>query len=160
MRRCWPLTTIVMVEMAQGPLAQPPASPPSPSPPPQTSRSQKPEDIEVVRITTNLVQVDAVVTDKNGKVVTDLKPEEVQILEDDKPQKITHFSYNVIESAPVTPPAKPANFDKNAPPAPPVALKSEQVRRPMAIVVDDLGLSVASPNLVRQPLMKLVKDRT
>ena len=44
-------------------------------PPPPT---QKPEDVEVVRITTNLVQVDAVILDKNGNVVTDLKPEEVQ----------------------------------------------------------------------------------
>ena len=33
----------------------------------------KPDEIDVVRITTNLVQIDAIVTDKNGKQVTDLK---------------------------------------------------------------------------------------
>ena len=50
-------------------------------------------DEDVVRITTNLVQVDAIVTEKNGKPVTDLKPKEIQIFEDGKRQKITHFSH-------------------------------------------------------------------
>ena len=40
-----------------------------------SSSKQKPADGDVVRITTNLVQVDAVITDKTGKLVTDLKPE-------------------------------------------------------------------------------------
>ena len=59
---------------------------PSPSPTPQPSvTTQQPPPVseeDVVRITTNLVQVDAVITDKNGKPVTDLKPEEIQIFED------------------------------------------------------------------------------
>lgn len=46
-----------------------------------------------MRITTNLVQVDAVITDKDGKPVTDLKPEELQLFENNRSQKITHFSY-------------------------------------------------------------------
>jgi len=41
----------------------------------------------VVRITTNLVQVDAVVTDNKGKLVTDLKPEEIEIFEDGRSRK-------------------------------------------------------------------------
>ena len=161
MKRRHFLAVVLIAQLSAAASAQQPRTPitePPPPPRPHTQQ-QKPEDIEVVRITTNLVQVDAVVTDKTGKVVTDLKPEEVQILEDDKPQKITHFSYNVIESAPVTPPAKPANFDKNAPPAPPVALKSEQVRRTMAIVVDDLGLSFESTHFVRQALKKFVDEQ-
>jgi VWFA-related protein len=133
--------------------------PPPPLPQQPKTQPQKPEDVDVVRITTNLVQVDAVVTDKGGKVVTDLKPEEVQIFEDGKPQKITHFSYNVIETPVVPSPAKPATVDKNAPPAPPVALKPEQVRRTMAIVVDDLGLSFESTHFVRQALKKFVDEQ-
>ncbi|PYS83511.1 MAG: hypothetical protein DMF70_06575 [Acidobacteria bacterium] len=138
------LAVILIAQLSATAFAQQPRTPITepPPPPPQQPKTQqqKPEDIDVVRITTNLVQVDAVVTDRNGKVVTDLKPEEVQIFEDGKPQKITHFSYNVTESAVVAPPPKPANVDKNAPPTPPVALKPEQVRRTMALVVDDLGL--------------------
>src|SRR5229473_6668840 len=155
------LAVILIAQLSAATSAQQPRAPITEPPPPTQPQTQpqKPEDIEVVRITTNLVQVDAVVTDKNGKVVTDLKPEEVQILEDGKPQKITHFSYNVIQSALVTPPAKPANVDKNAPPAPPVALKPEQVRRTMAIVVDDLGLSFESTHFVRQALKKFVDEQ-
>jgi hypothetical protein len=37
---------------------------------PDPSSSQKPAEGDVVRITTNLVQVDAVITDKNGNPIT------------------------------------------------------------------------------------------
>jgi len=57
---------------------------------PSTQQNLPEED--VVRITTNLVQVDAVVTDKSGRLITDLKPGEVQIYEDGRQQKITHFT--------------------------------------------------------------------
>ncbi len=67
-----------------------PAPSPAASPTPQKPSSD--EDQDVVRITTNLVQVDVVVT-KDGKQVTDLKPEDFEIFEDGKPQRITNFSY-------------------------------------------------------------------
>jgi VWFA-related protein len=156
------LAVILITQLGAASAPQQPRTPiTEPPPPPQqpATQKQKPEDIDVVRITTNLVQVDAVVTDKSGKVVTDLKPEEVQIFEDGKPQKITHFSYNVTESAVLTPPAKPATVDKNAPPVPPVTLKPEQVRRTMAIVVDDLGLSFESTYYVRRALKKFVDEQ-
>src|SRR6266702_7219319 len=117
MTKFWLAATILIAQPAMSSLAQQPA--PSPSPLPQTSPPQKPEDVDVVRITTNLVQVDAVVTDKNGKVVTDLKPEEVQIFEDGRQQKITHFTYYVAESRSAEKPTKPITTDKNAPPVPP-----------------------------------------
>src|SRR6185369_7738770 len=141
------------------------AQQPSPSPPPplpQTkTETQKPqpqqrnEDVDVVKITTNLVQVDAVVTDKNGNRITDLRPEEVEMLEDGRNQKITNFSYIALDSKPPDiSNAKP--LDKNAPPTPPVKLRPEQVRRTMALVVDDLGVSFESANYVRQSLKKFV----
>src|SRR2546425_7160671 len=85
--------------LAQQPTQSPqpnlPATPQQPSVAPQRP---VPVDEDVVRITTNLVQVDAVVTDKNGKPVTDLRPEEIQISEDGRPQKITHFSFVIADS--------------------------------------------------------------
>ncbi len=89
----------------QQPAAQPPAnaqqSVPAQQPATQQpSTPQQPEpDDDVVKISTKLVQVDVVVTDKSGKPVTDLKPEEVQIFEDGRSQKITHFSYVVADSS-------------------------------------------------------------
>src|SRR5438067_3455468 len=86
-------------------------------PPPAPQQTPKPEDVDVVRITTNLVQVDAVVTESKGKLVTDLKPEEIEIFEDGRKQKITHFSLS-LESPAAT--AEPETKSKtgvtNAPP--------------------------------------------
>src|SRR6266850_6997708 len=122
-------------------------------PPPQS-------DQDVVRISTNLVQVDPVITDSKGKQVTDLRPEEVQILEDDKPQTITNFSYIALESTETARPASPVTpADKNAPPPPPVRLRPEQVRRTMALVVDDLGLSFESAYYVRKALKKFLDQQ-
>jgi VWFA-related protein len=130
--------------------------------PPQTNQQQpaRPSEEETVRITTNLVQVDAVVTDKDGKPVTDLQPEELQILEDDKPQKITNLSYVTLASVGVSKPAEPAKpFDKNAVPTPPVRLRPDQVHRTMALVVDDLGLSFESAHYVREALKKFLDQQ-
>jgi VWFA-related protein len=136
---------------------QPPSTPRPSAPQQQDEMSGE----EVVRITTNLVQVDAVVTDKSGKLVTDLRPEEVEILEDGRPQKITNFSFVSTESGTAQPVAVESNarVDKTAPMVPPVRLRPEQVRRTVALVVDDLGLSFESTAFVRQALKKFVDQQ-
>ena len=58
------------------------SSTPSPTPPP---------DNDVVKISTNLIQIDVSVTDAKGKVITDLKPEEIEIYENGQKQKITNI---------------------------------------------------------------------
>jgi VWFA-related protein len=139
---------------------QPPTTTIAPPPPPPSQQIQKPDVDDVVRITTNLVQVDAVVTDKNGKVVTDLRPEELQIFEEGKEQKITNFSYVITETpAAADQPARAAVVDKNAPPLPTTRLKPENIRRTIALVVDDLGLSFESTHYVRQALKKFVDEQ-
>ena len=134
---------------------------PSPTPPPSPIPQQRPQAAEedVVRINTNLVQVDAVITDRNGKLVTDLRPEEVQIFEDGRSQKITHFSFITTALSSAQPAKSAKTIDKNAPPAPPVTLRPEQVRRTIAIIVDDLGLSFESTYFVRHALKKFVDEQ-
>lgn len=114
------------------------------------------EDEEVVRITTNLIQVDATVTDKDGRQVTDLRADEFEILENGQEQTITNFSYvplAPVAAKPTTPP------DKNAPPVPPARLRPEQVQRTIALVIDDLNLSFESINYVRGALKKFVDEQ-
>src|SRR5215470_2446244 len=60
---------------------------------PTPAGAQKSSKEEVVRIGVTLVQVDAVVTDSRGRQVTDLKPEDFEILEDGRSQHITNFAY-------------------------------------------------------------------
>jgi VWFA-related protein len=118
--------------------------------------SQKPTDDDVVRITTNLVQIDAIVT-KDGKLVPDLKAEDFEIFEDGKKQTITSFTY--ISNVPGTssaPAAIAADRDKSVPAAP---LKRDDPRRTLAIVVDDLGLSAPSMSNVRRQLRKFVDEK-
>jgi VWFA-related protein len=138
-------------------LAQQPASSIPPNlPKPQ---SQRQED-EVVRITTNLVQVDAVITDKDGNAVIDLKPEEVQIYEDGRRRELTHFSYNASagDGGGAPPGNKSARTDKNSS-APMPRLRPEDTRRTIAIVVDDLGLSFQSVYFVRRAIKKFVDEQ-
>jgi VWFA-related protein len=111
----------------------------------------------VVRITTNLVQVDAVVTDKRGRQVTDLKLEDFEILEDGKPQRITYFSY-ISNAPPVAAPLAPP-ADKNVPPAPPTRPRLGQARRILALVVDDLHLSFENTVITRDALRKFVDEQ-
>ena len=119
---------------------------------------QQPATGGVIRITVNLVQVDAVVTDSKGRQVTDLKPEDFEIIEDGAPRPITNFSYIPIRSAATAGAAAPA------PPAGAMLLSSpglqpEQVGRTIALVVDDIGLSFKSTYYVRRALKKFVDEQ-
>ncbi|MDQ5836532.1 MAG: hypothetical protein M3379_07100, partial [Acidobacteriota bacterium] len=77
------------------PQTQTPA--PAQQPLPATQRPaptpQEESDEEVVRITSNLVQFDAVVTDKQGHPVTDLRPEDFEVYANGRKQEVTNFSY-------------------------------------------------------------------
>jgi len=57
----------------------------------QPAPAQESLDMPVLRVTVNLVQVDAVVTDSKGKQVTNLTANDFQIFQDGKPQKIAVF---------------------------------------------------------------------
>ena len=125
---------------------------------PQTTATPV-EDDAVVKISTTLIQVDVAVTDKKGKIVTNLKPEDFEIFENDKKQAITNFSF--VSSVPQTlaaPVSKPNKNEVGAP-VPPVQIRPEQVRRTIALVVDDLGLSYESIDSVRRALKKFVDEQ-
>ena len=106
---------------------------------PDSPQSQKPSDGDVVRITTNLVQVDAVITDKDGKLITDLKPEELQLLEDNRPQKITHFSFIPNNAGEEKQTTKPNVRDTRTPGMPPerMARKTCDERSRSSLTISD-----------------------
>jgi len=136
---------------------QPQQSPRPPSSPTQPKPSSD-ENQDVVRITTNLVQADVVVT-KDGKQVTNLKPEDFEIFEDGKPQKITNFSYVSNVSAGASSNASsPSPRDKNAPVIPAV-VHPHDARRTVALIVDDLGMSFESMSQTRRQVRKFVDEQ-
>jgi len=147
--------TLCMLVCAQAQTKTAPPSQPQSTPSPQTRA-------DVVRITTNLVQVDVTVVDHNGQPVSDLKAEEFDVTEDGKAQKISNLDFistPVRQPSAVTRATKPAKGVAPDPPPPPVTLRRDQVRRAMALVVDDLGLSFESSHLVREALKKFVDEQ-
>ncbi|HEV3469543.1 MAG TPA: hypothetical protein VG148_09505, partial [Pyrinomonadaceae bacterium] len=80
------LCSLLAPAPAQTPAA--PQTPPAQSPQPQATPDGEGDD--VVRITANLVQFDAVVYDKDNRPVTDLRPEDFEVTVSGKRQEITN----------------------------------------------------------------------
>ena len=146
------VATLSLLLVSPGLAQQQPAQPTSPSNENHQQNTSKQKD-DVVKISVTLVQVDVTVTDGKGRSITGLKPEDFEVFQNKKPQHITNFSYVAPRPAEPTPSvvAKPATKGGPVePPAPPPRLKPEQVRRAIALVVDDLTLSFESMSSVRQ----------
>ncbi len=124
---------------------------PTPTPKPMPT----PPDDDVVKISTNLIQIDVTVTDAKGKPITDLRPGEIEIYENGEKQKVSNFSFvsSVKES---TEQGKPT---ANGVPVPTQKLRPEQIRRTIALVVDDLSLSFESAYHTRVALKKFVDEQ-
>jgi VWFA-related protein len=109
-------------------------------------------DVPALRITVNLVQIDAVVTDQHGHHVADLTKDDFRILQDGKSQAITHFSYvrGAVPSAPAPPQLAAPTFTQP---------RREEIQRSVVLMVDDLGLSFTSMSNVRDTLGSLWTPR-
>ena len=59
----------------------------------QQPSSTPPSDDQVVKINTNLIQIDVTVVDKNGKVVPGLAASDFQLFENGQLQKISNFLF-------------------------------------------------------------------
>ena len=117
-----------------------------------------------LRVTVNLVQVDAVVTDKAGRHIPDLTKDDFKLFQDGKPQAISYFSY----VAGMPPPQRAelvAEAARGVPAeAEPVAAVAsppsrERIQRTVALVVDDLGLSWRSMHSVKAALSRFVNEQ-
>jgi VWFA-related protein len=139
---------------------------------PAPRRAEQQEDEDVVRITSNLIQVDAVVLDSHGRQVTDLNADDFELSEDGRAQAITNFSYVANASDSKTGAgAQPGSDGKSRasssassknpslPAPPPARVRPGGARRVIAFVVDDLGLSFEATAYVRRFLKKFVSEQ-
>jgi VWFA-related protein len=116
----------------------------------QKSEAQEP----VLKLKAELVNVRAVVTDKNGKVVDGLKKEDFEVLENNRPQEISFFSLERIIS--------PATAAGGMTPADPgkakgaAALSRSNASRSIILYVDTMNLSHFSLPLVKAELKKFL----
>ncbi|MFN0085710.1 MAG: VWA domain-containing protein [Blastocatellia bacterium] len=116
---------------------------------------------DTVRIGTQLVQVDVVVTDKKGRHVEDLAQEELELFLDGKKQPLSHFKHISLPGAITRElPKKKKGGDAVLPESMPTRqIDPSEVRRTIAFIVDDLGLGFTSTERVRETLRKFVAEQ-
>lgn len=110
---------------------------------------------EVLRITTELVQVDAVVTDKNDQVISDLKLADFGLYENGKRQELQFVEYVGADSRPRVESNPTGRGDSD------IArnLSAADLHRVFAFVVDDLTIPVEDMTTVRSLLTDFVDKR-
>jgi VWFA-related protein len=119
------------------------------------------EQDTTVRITTQLVQVDATVTDKKGEHVVDLTEDDFELTVDGKKQPITYFRLVKLPE-PKSAEGTATNAPKPVTPPPSMPTKPvapEKVARTIAFVVDDLGLSFESTYFARRAIKKFLDEQ-
>src|SRR5215831_8668393 len=96
-----------------------------------------------LHVDVDLVEVDAIVTDRRGRYVTDLQADDFDLYQNGVKQRITHFSY--VENKPSS---ESSQYEQSVSPrqggpssAPLAQLGPEKVRRTIALVIDDLSLA-------------------
>jgi len=102
------------------------------------------------------VRVDAIVTDKQGNPVLDLKPEEFQLTEDNKPQKIESFSVVKIDAETQAQAQLPSQIR---------SLEDEQreAARPdvrlFVLLLDDYHVRRGNDMAVRKPIVDFIQNQ-
>lgn len=107
---------------------------------------------DVVRISTDLIQLDVTVTDKKGNAIRDLRHSEFEIYENGKRREVSAISFIAGGSRIGSPLTKtPAPSSAN--------IRPGSIRRTIALVVDDLSLSFRSAYDTRRALKKFVDEQ-
>ena len=113
------------------------------------SVAQQPGEAPRFRVGVDAVRIDAVVTDRDGRIVSDLTAEDFEVRQDGKRQTVTFAQFMPVlvaerrEAAP-TPVVARAGSRVEVAALPPTPVTRESVQRTLAVVVDDLSLSVES----------------
>src|SRR5260370_13077213 len=100
-----------------------------------------------------IVRLDAVVTDSNGNPIRDLCREDFELRDDGKPQRLTHFAF-VGKGGAAEAKATPGLAEKGV-----MAAEEEEAPasgRQIAILVDDLHITPASLESVKEALRRVV----
>ena len=130
-------------------------------------KSNEPDDVETIRVRTDLVVNDVLVTDQNGKMVTELNKDDFVVTEDGALQKIQVFSSGESLSVPrsivliIDCYIAQAPYLKNSIQAAKTLVDRLAPQDKMAIVTVDVKLVVdftADKTLLKNTLSSLLKD--
>jgi VWFA-related protein len=106
------------------------------------SALQEPPEAPRFRVSVDAVRIDAVVTDRDGRIVTDLTADDFEVRQDGKRQKVTFAQFVPVLTGAAPPLGAPrANSGTETVAVSPSLVRREDIQRTLAVVVDDLGLS-------------------
>jgi len=113
---------------------------------------QKKTDQGEVKLSTELVQIDVLVTDKNNKPIAGLKREDFELYDNNKTQQITNFSFEEI--------GKPSTANQQTETnAIAKAITAGEVKRVMAFVVDTLHIKYENIYRTRKLLDDFIDNK-
>ena len=138
------------------------APPPPKAKEPQSTQPK--QDDTTIRIATELVQIEVIVTDKVGKPMRDLKREDFELKEDGKPQDVSYFSVGTATTPARWIVTEAKAKAKDAPPTPVTPVlesraAQNQSGRYIVLTIDDLHLSFGNLVYARQALIKFVDEQ-
>src|SRR3954468_1328111 len=124
----------------------------------QSGSAQESGNAPRFRVATDGVRIDAVVTDRDGRIVSDLTADDFEVRQDGKLQKLLFAQFVPVLAGPPPPHAVPASATPSdaSPAVQPGTIRRDDVQRTLAIVVDDLGLSAESYPDTRRALHAFV----
>src|SRR6185295_3852473 len=102
---------------------------------------QEPIPEDIIRITTELVQTDVVVTDKNDQIIKDLKLEDFEVYDNGKKQELKFLEFVSVDSttrSEGTRPSGPAPAEIE--PTGNSGVSAKDAKRVVAFVIDDLTM--------------------
>jgi VWFA-related protein len=116
--------------------------------------AQNPSQDQPIRVRTDLIEIRAVVTDKKGNPIPDLKKEDFELFENNKPQELSFFSVvripgrNEATGISVAPPETRPKTDAGR--------RVETPLQTVILSVDTLHLSLQSLLRIKQELRKFI----
>jgi VWFA-related protein len=123
------------------------------------AQQSKPTDQDdVVRVKTDLVQLRAVVTDRKGQLVDNLKQDDFEVLENSRPQRVGFFSLERIQNRSASP-ITAGGKSGGEPDQPKSVSPAAKPPRTMVLFVDTLHLSNVSLVRAKQQLKRFVDEQ-
>jgi VWFA-related protein len=116
---------------------------------------QAQEQEDVVKVKSNLVNIDVIVKDKKGKYISDLKPEDFTITEDGHAQKIEFFDAPTVRIEV----HKSGDTVAAAPPAAAEIAPATATRNYIALVLDSQTTDFTNLKPVREGMIKYIREQ-
>jgi VWFA-related protein len=145
------ITALLLIALSLSAPAQ------TPAPQSQKTKEQKQEGGSLLRLETELVQIDAVVHDSKGNLVRDLKREDFELFEDGKPQQITHFAVGTASRSAVWVGTAPPKTAKSA--AASSTSVETSIGRYLVLAVDDVNLAPENLLLAKRVLLRFIEQQ-